>query len=108
MHEAEPLIAAAARPAISGIPVLGQSRLLRALEAIIEPLVTVLSLWLLIWHFEGTLTPLWLVASVVAFALAFPGRSLLRMRPDRVFVSILLAWCWTAGLLLAMAFATGS
>ena len=67
------------------MPRSGQSRLLLALEAILEPLVTVLSLWLLVWLFEGELSPSWLIVSVVAFALASPGRSQLRLPPDRVF-----------------------
>ena len=96
-----------APPSAAEAAALAQSRLLMALEAILEPLVTVLSLWFLVWFFEDDLSPAWLVASVVAFALAFPGRSLLRAPPDRVLVSILLAWGWTAGLLLAMGFATG-
>ena len=109
LPEAEPLRAGVPLPlpsAASATP-LAQSRLLLALEAILEPLVTVLSLWLLVWFVEGALTPAWLIASVVAFALAFPGRSLLRSPPDRVVVSTLLSWGWIAGLLLAMGFATG-
>src|SRR5512133_3559221 len=88
-------------------PVPGPSRLLLALEATLEPLVTVLSLWLLVWLIEGSLSPPWLIVSVVAFALASPGRSQLRLPADRVLGSVLLAWGWTAGLLLAMGFATG-
>ena len=110
MPEADPLLrvpSPPAPPSARAVTALAQSRLLLALEAILEPLVTVLSLWLLVWLIEGQLTPSWLIASVVAFALAFPGRSLLRSPPDRVFFSILLAWGWTAGLLLAMGFATG-
>jgi putative colanic acid biosynthesis UDP-glucose lipid carrier transferase len=106
MREAGPLLSVAP-PAPPPIPALGQNRLLLAFEAILEPAVTVLSLWLLVWQFEGELSSAWLTASVVAFALAYPGRALLKLPPDRVFVSILLAWCWTAGLLLAMGFATG-
>jgi putative colanic acid biosysnthesis UDP-glucose lipid carrier transferase len=108
MREAEPL---------SGVPIplpsaaaatpLAQSRLLLGLEAVLEPLATVLSLWVLVWLIEGELTAPWLIASIVAFALAFPGRSLLRSPPDRVVLSTLLSWSWTAGLLLAMGFATG-
>ena len=106
MREADSAIHVDAPPA-PGLPALGHSRMLLALEAVLEPLVTVLSLWLLVWHFEGELSALWLTTSGVAFALAFPGRSLLRLPPDRVFFSILLAWVWTAGLLLALGFATG-
>src|SRR3954466_1461595 len=86
---------------------LAQNRLLLALEAILEPAITVLTLWFLVWLMEGEIDAKWLVASIVAFALSFPGRSLLRSPPDRVFLSILLAWGWTAGLMLALGFATG-
>jgi putative colanic acid biosysnthesis UDP-glucose lipid carrier transferase len=109
MREAEPLLRVPPPPAAPALPApeLGQSRLLNALETVLEPVVTVLSLWVLVWHFEGQLTPSWLIASVVAFALAFPGRAQLRLPPDEVFVGTLLAWSWTAALLLGMAFATG-
>ncbi len=109
MPEAQPLPRIPAPPAapVLAAPELGQSRLLYALESILEPAVTVLSLWLLVWYFDGALTLPWLIASVVAFALAFPGRSQLHLAADQVFVGTLLAWSWTAGLLLMMAFATG-
>src|SRR5690242_16403345 len=94
-------------PSVAAATAIAQNRLLVALEAILEPAITVLSLWILVWTFEGELTSAWLVASIVAFALAFPGRSMLRSPPDRVVLNILLAWGWTAGLLLALGFATG-
>jgi putative colanic acid biosynthesis UDP-glucose lipid carrier transferase len=109
MREAEPLLRVPPPPAAPALPApeLGESKLLHALESILEPVATVLSLWMLVWHFEGELTPAWLIASVVAFALAFPGRPQLRLTADQVFVGTLLAWSWTAGLMLVMAFATG-
>jgi putative colanic acid biosysnthesis UDP-glucose lipid carrier transferase len=48
-----------------------------------------------------------MIASVVAFALAFPGRPRLRSPPERVLGGILMSWSLTAGLLLLMGFATG-
>jgi putative colanic acid biosysnthesis UDP-glucose lipid carrier transferase len=109
MPEAERLVAAhvASPPPPAAAAPFVQSRLLLGLEAILEPLITVLCLWFLVWRIEGELSPLWLIASVVAFALAFPGRSQLRMPPQKVVVGTLLAWGWTAGLLLAMGFASG-
>jgi Undecaprenyl-phosphate glucose phosphotransferase len=109
MREAEPLLRVPPPPAAPALPApeLGESKLLHALESVLEPLATVLSLWLLVWHFEGELTAAWLIASVVAFALAFPGRPQLRLTADQVFVGTLLAWSWTAGLMLVTAFATG-
>jgi putative colanic acid biosysnthesis UDP-glucose lipid carrier transferase len=109
MRDAEPLLRVPPPPAAPPLPApeLGESKLLHALESILEPVATVLSLWLLVWHFEGELSPAWLIASVVSFALVFPGRPQLRLSPEQVFVGTLLAWSWTAGLMLVMAFATG-
>ncbi|HTH78387.1 MAG TPA: undecaprenyl-phosphate glucose phosphotransferase [Ramlibacter sp.] len=108
MHEVKPALQVAVPrlPSAAAATALAQSRLLLALEAILEPAITVLSLWFLVWWFEGEITASWLLASIVAFALAFPGRSLLRSPPDRVVLNILLGWGWTAGLLLALGFAT--
>lgn len=110
MHDAKPAIDVRIPPPpppAAQATALAQNRMLVALEAILEPVVTVLSLWILVWMLDGELTAAWLVASIVAFALAFPGRSLLRSPPDRVFLGVLLGWGWTAGLLLALGFATG-
>ncbi len=84
-----------------------ESRLLRWLDALIEPSMLVLSLWLLVWWFEGSVTPAWLVASVLAFALAYPGRTLLRAAPWQAVATLMFDWAWIAGLLLATAYATG-
>src|SRR6476620_6362737 len=94
-------------PSAAAATALAQNKFLLAVESILEPCITVLSLWVLVWMLDGELTPAWLIASIVAFALAFPGRSLLRSPADRVFLNILLGWGWTAGLLLALGFATG-
>jgi len=109
MSDAKPVLGVRVPPppAVAESTALAQSRLLQALEVFLEPGVTVLSLWMLVWLFDGELDAAWLVASIVAFALAFPGRSRLRAPPDRVVLSILLSWGWTAGLLLALGFATG-
>ncbi len=109
MREAGPLLGVPPPPATptASVRSLGQSRLLQSLETLLEPVVTVLSLWLLVWLFEGELASSWMVASVVAFALAFPGRPRLRLSPRRVVLSTLFTWCWTAGLLLAMGITTG-
>ncbi|GAC1536198.1 MAG: undecaprenyl-phosphate glucose phosphotransferase [Ramlibacter sp.] len=105
--------AAAAPPAPTPAPILPgpavftHSRLLRAFEAFVEPMATVASLWLLVWIFEQDLASRWLVVSIVAFALAYPGRPQLRASAPRVIADTLLAWAWTCGLLLAMGYATG-
>lgn len=94
-------------PVLPGPAVFGHSRLLRGIEAFVEPLSTVLSLWALVWLLEGALTPRWLVVSIITFALAYPGRPQLRASVPRVVLDTLLAWAWTCGLLFAMGYATG-
>ena len=109
MPEAKPVLGVHVPPpppSAAAATALAQSKLLLALEAILEPAIVVLSLWFLVWLLDDALTAEWLIASIVAFALSFPGRSLLRSPPDRVVFNILLAWGWTAGLLLALGFAT--
>ncbi len=105
MREAPTLLASVHRPAAWSVP--AESRLLRELDVLVEPAMRVFSLWALVWWFEGALTPIWLVASVLAFALSYPGRSLLRAPARRVVSTVLVDWAWIAGLLLATAFATG-
>ena len=109
MPEAERILGARIRPT-SARPfasALSQSRLLVFIEAMLEPVVLVGSLWLVVWAFGLPLTPSWLIVSVLAFALAFPGRSLLRLPASRVIGKLLLTWLWIASLLLATGLATG-
>lgn len=99
-----------ARPAAVPLPNIApasESRLLRALETLLDPLALVLSLWLLVWWVEGGMSTPWLVTSVLAFALAFPGRTRLRSPARRVVASTLFDWCWISALLIATGIATG-
>ncbi|RYY80975.1 MAG: hypothetical protein EOO24_43015, partial [Comamonadaceae bacterium] len=104
---ATPVAAAPAAPELPSPALFSHSRLLRAFEAFVEPLATVLSLWLLVWTFEGEVGTRWLVVSIVAFALAYPGRPQLRASAPRVVVDTLLGWAWTCGLLFGLGYATG-
>ncbi len=88
-------------------PSRSDSRLLQALEAMLEPLVTVLSLWLLVWWHEGVLTPAWLLTSVLAFALSYPGRPHLHLPPAQAIVRMLSGWAWVLLLLGALGIVTG-
>ncbi|HZY19119.1 MAG TPA: undecaprenyl-phosphate glucose phosphotransferase [Ramlibacter sp.] len=112
MPEAKPVLGAATTaslpaPPLPGLAMSSHSGLLRALEALVEPLATVLSLWLLVWVIDGDLTPRWLAVSIIAFALGYPGRPQLRASAARVVADTVLAWAWTCGLLLAMGYAIG-
>jgi putative colanic acid biosynthesis UDP-glucose lipid carrier transferase len=92
-------------PALPGSAVFSHSRLLRAFEAFVEPFAIVVSLWVLVWLVEGEFAPRWLGLSIVAFALAYPGRPQLRASAARVVADTVLAWAWTCGLLLATGYA---
>ena len=109
MHKPDPTVAAGAPrlPMQPKVPALWQSRMLDALEEVLEPLVAVLSLWLLLWWFDVELGPQWLIAAILAFAIGFPGHKRFRLPLRSIFLGTLLSWMWTAGLLLALALATG-
>src|SRR5437763_1473062 len=88
MPEVDPILDVRASwlPPFAAVPRLGQSALLQMLEVMLEPLVAVLSLWLLAWWIEDEVRPAWLIASVVVFALSFPGRRQLRLPARKVVV----------------------
>jgi putative colanic acid biosysnthesis UDP-glucose lipid carrier transferase len=83
------------------------NRMLVGIEAIVEPIASVASLWFLIWWFGDDLGLAWLVVSVLVFALGFPGRRQLHLSPRSVVIGTLVMWLWTSGLLLTMGFASG-
>ena len=83
------------------------NRMLGALEALVEPLASVASLWFLVWWFDNDLGQAWVIASVLVFALGYPGRRQLQLRPRSVVLGTLVLWLWTAGLLLTLGVASG-
>jgi hypothetical protein len=58
---------------------LGRSHLFTAVEAGLDPLVLVFSLWALAFYFEGSVRPAYLILSLIVFSLTFPGSSQLRL-----------------------------
>ncbi|CAN5404900.1 undecaprenyl-phosphate glucose phosphotransferase [soil metagenome] len=86
---------------------LGRGHLFRAIEEALDPLILVFSLWFLAVYFEGSVSPPYLILSVVVFSLTFPGTSHLQMSADRMIFNILFHWFWVAGLLILAGFATG-
>lgn len=108
MAEANPQNAASSwlhrREASSPGP--GRSHLFMAVEAALEPVVLLLTLWGLAWRFEGSLQPAYLILSVLVFSLTFPGSSQLSFSAWRMVFNIVFNWFWIAGLLLLTGFAT--
>ena len=85
---------------------LGRSYLFRIIESALDPVILVFSLWLLAFNFEGTISPPYLILSVIVFSLTFPGASRLRLSLERMTFNIVFHWIWTAGLLILMGIAT--
>ena len=89
------------------LPARGESHLLRATESMLEPSMAVLALWLLVGWLDGGMTPAWLLVSVLAFALSFPGRPRQHARPRAAGAGIVADWLWVAGLLWLAGLLTG-
>ena len=85
---------------------LGRSHLFAAVEAGMDPLVLVFSLWALAFYYEGSVRPAYLILSVIVFSLTFPGSSQLRLPVWKVFSNIAFHWAWIAGLLLLTGYVT--
>ncbi|MEO8020902.1 undecaprenyl-phosphate glucose phosphotransferase [Polaromonas sp.] len=87
---------------------LGRSNVFTVIEAALDPLVLVFSLWALAFYFENSISPSYLILSIIVFSLTFPGSSQLRLPIWRVFFNIAFHWLWIAGLLLLTGYATES
>ena len=85
---------------------LGRSHLFAVIEATLEPLVLVFTLWGLAFYFEGSVRPPYLILSVIVFSLTFPGTVQLRLPVWKVFFNMAFHWLWIAALLLFMGFVT--
>ncbi len=81
--------------------------LLRGLEQILAPAAQVGSLLLLARLFEGDVSPTYLILSVIAFALSFPGSARLQMTPGAAALDVVVNWLWVASLLLGTGWVTG-
>ena len=86
---------------------LGRSHFFTSVEAALDPLILVSTLWGLAFHFERAVAPAYLILSVIVFSLTFPGTSQLRQPVAKVLFNIAFQWVWIAGLLLLTGFATG-
>ncbi len=84
------------------------NRLLRLAHGLVDPLAAAVSLWILVWALEGVLTLEWLLVSVLAFALSFPGAwSAPVGRPGAWVVRGAAGWLWVVMVLLLAGQVTG-
>lgn len=87
--------------------VVGSDQLLNLLEALLDPLVLVLSLWIVAVSILGRLPPDAVILSLIVFSLMYPGSTRLNLSPWRVIGHIVVGWFAIFGLLLAFGYASG-
>ena len=85
---------------------LGKDNLLSVIEAALEPLTLVLSLWLVAIQFEGGISRAYLVMSVVVFFVTFPGKPRLNSHWAMMMLNVVIRWLLTATILLLTALFT--
>jgi putative colanic acid biosynthesis UDP-glucose lipid carrier transferase len=85
---------------------VGWDNLLQLVEATLDPLVLVMSLWAVAFNSAGELTPPYMILSLIVFALTFPGTSRLQIGGTQLLISIFGGWIAIAGLLLFFGYAS--
>jgi putative colanic acid biosynthesis UDP-glucose lipid carrier transferase len=91
---------------VTSIPV-GRDQLVHSLEFLVGPLVLSVSLWVVTWAYEQTLSPRYVILSLLVFSLTFPGPAYLNQPVLRVMRHIIFSWLAISALLYAMGYASG-
>lgn len=86
---------------------IARDNILYITEALLDPLVMVLTLWLVGFMHEQALRPPYLILSIILFSLTFPGGSKVGPTRGEVINNTLVNWALVAGLLIAFGLATG-
>lgn len=86
---------------------IARDNILYITEALLDPLVMVLTLWLVGFMHEQALRPPYLILSIILFSLTFPGGSKVGPTRSEVINNTLVNWALVAGLLIAFGLATG-
>jgi putative colanic acid biosynthesis UDP-glucose lipid carrier transferase len=86
---------------------LGKDNLLSVIETVLEPLMLVLSLWLVAVQFEGGVSRAYMVMSVIVFAVTFPGKPRLNLHLPMMVMHVVSRWVFTVLVLLFAAALTG-
>ena len=86
---------------------LGHDNLISVFEAGLEPLAQVFTLWAVALYFEGELPGSYIILSIIAFSVSFPGTPRLNDRWTVLVGNLLMSWLVTAGLLLGIGILTG-
>jgi putative colanic acid biosysnthesis UDP-glucose lipid carrier transferase len=86
---------------------IGRDRLLHLIEISLDPLVLVVSSWLVALIVSGHILPRHMILALVVFALTFPGSVHLTQTIPGVARHIIAGWLMISGLLFIFGYATG-
>ena len=93
------------RKTFAGIT-FARDNILHGVEALLDPLVVVISLWIVAFVYENDLPPHYLIMSLILFSLMFPSTTKISQSIGSVIQNTLLAWFVLAGLLMAFGYAS--
>ena len=86
---------------------IARDNLLHITEALLDPVVVVLAVWMIANSYEGSLRPSYLILSVILFSLTFPSGSKINMTPGEVVSNTFVNWVLISGLVIGFGLATG-
>ncbi|HWU35864.1 MAG TPA: undecaprenyl-phosphate glucose phosphotransferase [Methylovorus sp.] len=93
------------RKTFAGIT-FARDNILHGVEALLDPLVVVISLWIVAFVYENDLPPHYLIMSLILFSLMFPSTTKISQPISSVIQNTLMAWFVLAGLLMAFGYAS--
>jgi putative colanic acid biosynthesis UDP-glucose lipid carrier transferase len=91
---------------LSGIAI-SRDNILHILEIIFDPIIAVISLWLVSYAIEGALNPAYLILSIIIFSLSYPSSLKLELPFWDSTQKILISWILLISLLMLLGIATG-
>jgi putative colanic acid biosynthesis UDP-glucose lipid carrier transferase len=86
---------------------LGWNNLLLLAAALVDPIALIFSLWLVAYYTQGTLTPEYLILSLMIFSLTLPGTVRIQMPIWKLASSIIFSWIIIFALLITFGYASG-
>ena len=87
---------------------ISRSNILYILESILEPLITVITLWgIAIWC-DGKLNPNYLILSVIIFSLTFPSNTKINNKYSNIIRNTAVSWIFLSFILLTLGLFTQS
>lgn len=85
---------------------LARDNILSITEALLDPLLAVIALWIVAIVQEGSLQPIYLILSLIIFSLTFPSSSKITLSNFKAVRNILIAWIILASLLILFGLTT--